>query len=209
MCNGNIFVLKKFDKLRDAANIRRTLILQPVTGTTRLCWRTITRKRRRNLRTGKKHWNSLCKIWGRINGKAPYQRWSSLCTFRGFNRTCWTPVCHAYIELYAGYFCFSLFLHYCIHRRNARMFILRYYSLLRNTRPHVVRTVCQVAMELCKTVQCTQRPEFDELASTLLLKSTHTNKGIRNDAQRALDSMVTHLPPAICIRILASEHGAK
>ncbi|XP_012227667.1 TOG array regulator of axonemal microtubules protein 2-like isoform X2 [Linepithema humile] len=81
-------------------------------------------------------------------------------------------------------------------------------SLLRNTRPHVVRTVCQIALELYKTVQCTQRPEFDELTSTLLLKSTHTNKGIRNDAQRALDSMVTHLPPATCIRILASEHGA-
>ncbi|XP_011697785.1 PREDICTED: uncharacterized protein LOC105455844 isoform X2 [Wasmannia auropunctata] len=81
-------------------------------------------------------------------------------------------------------------------------------SLLRNTRPHVVRTVCQVAMELYKTVQCTQRPEFDELAAALLLKSTHTNKGIRNDAQCALDSMVSHLPPATCIRILASEHGA-
>ncbi|GAB1859315.1 TOG domain-containing protein [Camponotus japonicus] len=80
-------------------------------------------------------------------------------------------------------------------------------SLLKNTRPHVVRTVCQVAMELYKTVQCTQRPEFDELVSMLLLKSTHTNKGIRNDAQRALDSMVTHLPPAICIRILTNEHG--
>ncbi|KAG5310729.1 TGRM1 protein, partial [Acromyrmex insinuator] len=81
-------------------------------------------------------------------------------------------------------------------------------SLLRNTRPHVVRTACQVAMELYKTVQCTQRPEFDELASTLLLKSTHTNKGIRNDAQRALDSMVSHLPPATCIRILTNEHSA-
>ncbi|XP_014481500.1 PREDICTED: uncharacterized protein LOC106747957 [Dinoponera quadriceps] len=81
-------------------------------------------------------------------------------------------------------------------------------SLLKNTRPHVVRTVCQVAMELYKTVQCTQRPEFDELASALLLKSTHTNKGIRSDAQRALDSMITHLSPATCIRILASEHGA-
>lgn len=83
------------------------------------------------------------------------------------------------------------------------------YSLLRNTRPHVVRTVCQITLELYKTVQCTQRPEFDELASTLLLKSTHTNKGIRNDALRALDSMMTHLPPATCIRILASEHGAR
>ncbi|XP_029156151.1 uncharacterized protein LOC114928952 [Nylanderia fulva] len=81
-------------------------------------------------------------------------------------------------------------------------------SLLKNTRPHVVRSVCQVTMELYKTVQCTQRPEFDELVSMLLLKSTHTNKGIRNDAQRALDSMVTHLPPAISIRILTSEHGA-
>ncbi|CAL1682623.1 unnamed protein product [Lasius platythorax] len=81
-------------------------------------------------------------------------------------------------------------------------------NLLRNTRPHVVRTVCQLTMELYKTVQCTQRPEFDELVSMLLLKSTHTNKGIRNDAQRALDSMVTHLSPAICIRILTSEHGA-
>lgn len=82
-------------------------------------------------------------------------------------------------------------------------------SLLRNTRPHVVRTVCQIATELYKTVQCTQRPEFDELASTLLLKSTHTNKGIRNDAQRALDSMVSHLPPATCVRILTDEHGAR
>ncbi|XP_036148320.1 uncharacterized protein LOC105834445 [Monomorium pharaonis] len=81
-------------------------------------------------------------------------------------------------------------------------------SLLRNTRPHVVKTACQVATELYKTVQCTQRPEFDELASTLLLKSTHTNKGIRNDAQCALDSMMSHLSPAICIRILTSEHGA-
>lgn len=83
------------------------------------------------------------------------------------------------------------------------------HSLLKNTRPHVVKTVCQVAMELYKTVQCTQRPEFDELVSALLLKSTHTNKGIRNDAQRALDSMITHLSPVICIRILSSEHGAR
>ncbi|RLU24095.1 hypothetical protein DMN91_004304 [Ooceraea biroi] len=81
-------------------------------------------------------------------------------------------------------------------------------SLLRNTRPHVVRTVCQVAMELYKTMQCTQRPEFDELASMLLLKSTHTHKGIRSDAQRALDSMMKHLSPVTCIRILTSEHGA-
>lgn len=63
-------------------------------------------------------------------------------------------------------------------------------------------------MELYKTVQYTQRPEFDELASALLFKSTHTNKAIQNDAQNALHSMVTHLPPATCIRILASEHGA-
>lgn len=81
-------------------------------------------------------------------------------------------------------------------------------SLLKNTRSHVVRTVCQVTMELYKTVQCTQRPECDELVSMLLLKSTHTNKGIRNDAQCALDSMVTHLSPTISIRILTSEHGA-
>jgi len=63
-------------------------------------------------------------------------------------------------------------------------------------------------MELYKTVQCTQRPEFDELASMLLLKSTHTHKGIRSDAQHALDSMMKHLSPVTCIRILASEHGA-
>ncbi|KAL6259568.1 hypothetical protein P5V15_009486 [Pogonomyrmex californicus] len=81
-------------------------------------------------------------------------------------------------------------------------------SLLRNTRPNVVRTACQIAMEFYKMIQCTQRPEVDELASILLLKSTHTNKGIRNDAQCALDSMVAHLPPATCIRILTSEHGA-
>lgn len=109
-------------------------------------------------------------------------------------------LCRSYIQrflLYISYisFYFNLISSYC--------------SLLKNTRPHVVRTVCQVAMELYKTVQCTQRPEFDELVSMLLLKSTHTNKGIRNDAQRALDSMVTHLPPAICIRILTNEHGTR
>lgn len=81
-------------------------------------------------------------------------------------------------------------------------------SLLKNTRTQIVRTACQVAMEFYKTIQYSQRPEFDELVGMLLLKSTHNNKGIRDDARRALESMVRHLPASVSVKVLSSELGA-
>ncbi|XP_066598568.1 TOG array regulator of axonemal microtubules protein 2-like, partial [Prorops nasuta] len=81
-------------------------------------------------------------------------------------------------------------------------------SLMRNMRPQIVRTACQVAMELFKTIQCMQSPGFDELVAMLLLKSAHNNKGIKYDARRALEVMVNYLPSSICIKVLASENGA-
>ncbi|XP_023288946.1 uncharacterized protein LOC105702854 [Orussus abietinus] len=76
-------------------------------------------------------------------------------------------------------------------------------SLLKSIRSHAVRMACQVAEELFKTMQSTSRPEFDELAVTLLQKSAHVNKGIRQDANKALDAMVTYIPLTHCVRVLS------
>ncbi|XP_043285546.1 uncharacterized protein [Venturia canescens] len=78
------------------------------------------------------------------------------------------------------------------------------HSLMRNVRPQVVRTACQIAEELFKTMQCTQKPEFDQLVGTLLQKTSHMNKAVRQDASRALDAMVVYIPATHCISVMFS-----
>ncbi|KAG7212510.1 hypothetical protein KM043_012820 [Ampulex compressa] len=82
-------------------------------------------------------------------------------------------------------------------------------SLIRNTRRQIVRTACHIATELYETIRYVQRPECDELAAMLLLKSTHKKRDIQSDAQLALKAMVDNLPPIITIHILVGEHGAR
>ncbi|XP_024944141.1 uncharacterized protein LOC107270818 isoform X2 [Cephus cinctus] len=82
-------------------------------------------------------------------------------------------------------------------------------SLMRNTRPHIVRTASKVAMELFETIKCTQRPEFDELVAILLQKTAHMNKSVRHDVNKALDTMIVHIPVSHCTRAITSAAGHK
>ncbi|XP_046479551.1 TOG array regulator of axonemal microtubules protein 2-like isoform X1 [Neodiprion pinetum] len=81
-------------------------------------------------------------------------------------------------------------------------------SLLRNIRSNVVRTACQVAAELFRTMQCTQRPEFDELVGMLLQKTGDMNRCIRQDANSALDTMADFIPASHCVRVMSTSRGA-
>lgn len=85
---------------------------------------------------------------------------------------------------------------------------LSLYSLLRNIRTNVARTACQMAGELFRTMQSTQRPEFDELVGALLQKSADVNKFIRQDANQALDAMADYISPFHCVRVMATSRGA-
>ncbi|XP_044761953.1 uncharacterized protein LOC123319159 isoform X2 [Coccinella septempunctata] len=78
-------------------------------------------------------------------------------------------------------------------------------ELLRSPRSHVCRTACQAAGHLFEFVRDTRRPEFDEVVDLLLFKTADANKFIRQDANLALDCMVTHIPTAHAIRALCSK----
>jgi len=47
--------------------------------------------------------------------------------------------------------------------------------------------------------------EFDELAGALLVRTADLNRFIRQDANEALDAMVTYLPPQPCVRALLAK----
>ncbi|XP_012258060.2 uncharacterized protein LOC105687194 [Athalia rosae] len=81
-------------------------------------------------------------------------------------------------------------------------------SLLKNIRSNIVKTACQVAKEMFLTMQCTQRPEFDELVGMLLQKTADTNMLIRQNANSALDAMVDSVSSSHCVRVLSSTWGA-
>ncbi|XP_069674565.1 TOG array regulator of axonemal microtubules protein 2-like [Periplaneta americana] len=78
-------------------------------------------------------------------------------------------------------------------------------QLLKSLRSHVTRTACQAARELFRTMQNTQRPEFDEVVSSLLLRTADMNRFIRQDSNEALDSMVMYIPPYHSTRALVDK----
>lgn len=81
----------------------------------------------------------------------------------------------------------------------------RLIELLKSPRSYVCRTACQAAGHLFEHVKDTRRPEFDEIVDILLAKTADANKFIREDANVALDSMVTHIPTSHAIRALTNK----
>lgn len=76
---------------------------------------------------------------------------------------------------------------------------------VRNLRSQVARAACQVATELftlkCKSLEL----ECDDLVCALLHRTADTNRFLRADATRALESMVDHVQPAKVLNILTSK----
>ncbi|KAH8284491.1 hypothetical protein KR044_011058 [Drosophila immigrans] len=76
---------------------------------------------------------------------------------------------------------------------------------VRNLRSQVARASCQAATELftlkCKTLEL----ECDDLVCALLHRTADTNRFLRADATRALESMVDHLQPAKVLNILTAK----
>ncbi|XP_019881979.2 uncharacterized protein LOC109609700 isoform X2 [Aethina tumida] len=78
-------------------------------------------------------------------------------------------------------------------------------ELLKSSRSHVCRTACQAAGHLFELIGDTRRPEFDEIVDILLCRTADSNKFIRQDANLALDCMVTHISPIHSVRALCSK----
>lgn len=74
---------------------------------------------------------------------------------------------------------------------------------IKNLRSQVARSACQVAGELFQSHRRTIEPEAEELTSTLLNRTSDTNKFLRADAIRALECMCDNLPVAKVIHLLA------
>ncbi|KAH8361009.1 hypothetical protein KR093_009601 [Drosophila rubida] len=76
---------------------------------------------------------------------------------------------------------------------------------VRNLRSQVARASCQAATELftlkCKTLEV----ECDDLVCALLHRTADTNRFLRADATRALESMVDHLQPPKVLNILTTK----
>ncbi|PSN33195.1 hypothetical protein C0J52_23438, partial [Blattella germanica] len=81
-------------------------------------------------------------------------------------------------------------------------------QLLQSQRSQVTRTACQAMRELFRTMQCTQRPEFDEVVSALLQRTADMIRFIRQDSNEALDSMAMYIPPYHSVRALVDK-GAR
>ncbi|XP_068911931.1 uncharacterized protein [Tenebrio molitor] len=81
----------------------------------------------------------------------------------------------------------------------------RLIELLKSPRSHVCRTACQAAGHLFEYVRDTRRPEFDDIVNLLLFKTADANKFIRQDANLALDCMVTHISTYNAVRALCSK----
>ncbi|RZB40601.1 protein FAM179B-like, partial [Asbolus verrucosus] len=81
----------------------------------------------------------------------------------------------------------------------------RLIELLKSPRSHVCRTACQAAGHLFEYIKDTRRPEFDDIVDLLLHKTADANKFIRQDANLALDCMVTHISPFNAVRALCSK----
>ncbi|XP_017781923.1 PREDICTED: uncharacterized protein LOC108566514 [Nicrophorus vespilloides] len=81
----------------------------------------------------------------------------------------------------------------------------RMLELLKSPRSHVCRTACQIAGHFFETMKDTRRPEFDDIVNVLLYKTADASKFIRQDANLALDCMVTHIPTFHAIRALCAK----
>ncbi|KAH8237859.1 hypothetical protein KR032_003994 [Drosophila birchii] len=76
---------------------------------------------------------------------------------------------------------------------------------VRNLRSQVARASCQAAAELFSLKSASLQQECDDLVCALLHRTADTNRFLRADATRALESMVDHAQPAKILNILASK----
>ncbi|KAH8283117.1 hypothetical protein KR054_012266 [Drosophila jambulina] len=76
---------------------------------------------------------------------------------------------------------------------------------VRNLRSQVARASCQAAAELFSLKSSSLQQECDDLVCALLHRTADTNRFLRADATRALESMVDHAQPAKILNILASK----
>ncbi|XP_037712190.1 uncharacterized protein LOC119548746 isoform X1 [Drosophila subpulchrella] len=76
---------------------------------------------------------------------------------------------------------------------------------VRNLRSQVARASCQAAAELFSLKSTSLQLECDDLVCALLHRTADTNRFIRADATRALESMVDHLQPQKVLNILAAK----
>lgn len=78
-------------------------------------------------------------------------------------------------------------------------------QLLQSPRSHVCRMCCQIAGEIFKAIGDVRRPEFDDLVELLLNKTADVNRFIKTDANYALDTMVSSVPPFHSIRTICTK----
>ncbi|XP_017046194.1 uncharacterized protein LOC108091484 [Drosophila ficusphila] len=76
---------------------------------------------------------------------------------------------------------------------------------VRNLRSQVARASCQAAAELFSLKSNSLQQECDDLVCALLHRTADTNRFLRADATRALESMVDHAQPLKILNILASK----
>jgi len=76
---------------------------------------------------------------------------------------------------------------------------------VRNLRSQVARASCQAAAELFSLKSTSLQQECDDLVCALLHRTADTNRFLRADANRALESMVDHAQPQKILNILATK----
>ncbi|KAH8279569.1 hypothetical protein KR018_001736 [Drosophila ironensis] len=76
---------------------------------------------------------------------------------------------------------------------------------VRNLRSQVARAACQAAAELFSMKSASLQQECDDLVCALLHRTADTNRFLRSDAARALESMVDHSQPPKVLNILANK----
>ncbi|XP_043652501.1 uncharacterized protein LOC122619557 isoform X1 [Drosophila teissieri] len=76
---------------------------------------------------------------------------------------------------------------------------------VRNLRSQVARASCQAAAELFSLKSTSLQQECDDLVCALLHRTADTNRFLRADATRALESMVDHAQPQKILNILATK----
>ncbi|KAH8329516.1 hypothetical protein KR074_012394 [Drosophila pseudoananassae] len=85
------------------------------------------------------------------------------------------------------------------------MFCIQLTRSVRNLRSQVARAACQAATELFSLKSSTLQQECDDLIGALLHRTADTNRFIRADATRALESMVDHSPPPKILNIISTK----
>ncbi|KAH8409559.1 hypothetical protein KR222_008524 [Zaprionus bogoriensis] len=76
---------------------------------------------------------------------------------------------------------------------------------VRNLRSQVARAACQAAVELFTLKYKSLEVECDDLVCALLHRTADTNRFLRADATRALESMVDHVQPPKVLNILTTK----